>query len=341
MASGKKSKSKTKQDVWKPQANKSEDLYGRTKQWSVANQPKIDAATDIAVANANSQNTIAQQQWQNDLAGGQYRDMNLSNRLQSNLNNPLSVVSQNVGSNAIGMQDVSGQQIGNLTGSAQQSAVDNFAGSNSLDALNAMIRRNAGDASNDFMSGLDSRAVASGMSGGSRQGIAQGKGLGKIQQGALDNMAQLGYTQQNQNIDRQISAGQALDSMNQQNRLANQSVDMQGQLANQQNYFNTGNSNANRAMQAAQGNQQANLQSQLANQSSQSQQAQLLSGMLGQQQQTQSNALANQQVMEGYNTAALRALMGKTSGMQFEKDIYGNPVVLSDNSSYSNSGSLL
>ena len=189
------------------------------------------------------------------------------------------------GVQSIGMgagSDINSNAIGQLSRPTYESNVyqNRIGPGGSLNNMKGMYRNDARVAGQDMLGAMDSRAAASGMSGGSAHGNAVGRGFEGINRNLQDNLARTGYDAYNRDIDRSLNIAGKADQFNEQragldqqnffNTQAtnqanqfrygqqNQANNMQAQLANQQNQFNTN-----------QANQGANLSAQSTNQANQ------------------------------------------------------------------------
>lgn len=152
--------------------------------------------------------------WQNQMAGGSYRDMGLQDNLMSSLNRSLD--------NPSAMQDINSMIMGG-------------SGNNYADAMKNQYMQDADRAQELMLSNTDARAAASGMSGGSRHGIAQGLGMEGINDQLQTNLANTGYQTFDKDLDRKLQIAQQAD----QGTLARQGM-MQGMLGNMQSTQNLG-----------------------------------------------------------------------------------------------------
>jgi len=128
--------------------------------------------------------------FQANVQGGVYKDLGfgnqLSNSLQQSLNNP-SATSQ-IYANIMGGQ-----------------------GNNYADALKASFIGDANRAQDNMLANLDARAAASGMSGGSRHGLATSQGLYDINSNLQKNLADVGYQTFDQDWQNKLGIAQQAD----------------------------------------------------------------------------------------------------------------------------------
>ena len=168
----------------------------------------INAQTPGAQSYIDQTNQSAMPEWQNQLAGGVYQGMDnanaLSNSLQQSLSSPTNT------------QQIYGQMMGGN-------------GNNYADAMKASYIGDANRATDNMLANLDSRAAASGMSGGSRHGVATSQGMYDINSNLQKNLAQTGYDTFNQDLNNKLGIASQADS----NTLARQQM-MSGMLNSQQ-----------------------------------------------------------------------------------------------------------
>jgi hypothetical protein len=156
----------------------------------------------------NQTNRSAMPEWQSQLNGGVYQGMDnanaLSNSLQQSLSNPTAT------------SQIYGQMMGGN-------------GNNYADAMKASYLGDANRATDNMLANLDSRAVASGMSGGSRHGVATSQGMYDINSNLQNNLADIGYNTFDKDLNNKLNIAQQADS----GTLARQQM-MAGMLGQQQ-----------------------------------------------------------------------------------------------------------
>jgi len=297
--------SETTQDVWDPQAKGLEELYGNAGDWAKANQGNISGLAEQQQGNAQGALDSAMPAWQQQLQGGTLGGYDIA----GGLNN---MIGQD---NSVNAQNVNAQQVGPVTQShAWDQYNQNVGPGGSLANMEGMFRRQADVAGQDMLSSLDARAAASGMSGGSRHGTGIGMGFEGINRNLQDQMATTGYDAYNRDLDRKLSIGSENDQFNQQRAMQDQASNLAGQ----------------------QSNQQANLAAQQGNQNYASQQQNLMSGLLDQQNANTSGAIGQQQQMQDFMNGPMAGFMNSTAGMQFMKQMLGDPNNLSQQYSSAN-----
>jgi len=151
--------------------------------------------------------------WQQQLQGGAYKDLNAQQVFDS-INN-----SSNQPSN---MQSINNMIMGG-------------AGNNYADAMKGQYVNDANRAQQNMLSNLDARAAASGMSGGSRHGVATALGERDINQNLQRNLAETGYNTFDKDLERKLSIAGAAD----QNTLARQQM-MTNMLGGKQQAMQSG-----------------------------------------------------------------------------------------------------
>jgi len=150
----------------------------------------------------------SQPYWQDQMQGGAYKDMGLQNQLMDSLQQ-----SQN---NPSAMSEMNAMIMGGE-------------GNNYADAMKDQYVKDANRASDNMMSNLDARAAASGMSGGSRHGMAQGEGMRGINDQLQSQMANTGFNTFDKDLDRKLQIASQAD----QGTLARQQM-MSGMIGQQQ-----------------------------------------------------------------------------------------------------------
>jgi len=231
---------------------------------------------------------------------------------------------------------VNAVQVGDVTNSNAADWYGRLSGGDGgVGQMNDMYRRQAGLATDDMLSAVDARAAASGMSGGSRQGTAIGRGMEGINANLQNQMAQTGYDAYNRNIDNVMNIAGTTDQYNQQRALSDQSARNQFRAANSQAKNTARGANAAAMNQAGLANQGVDLQGQQANLQSQLQQQQQMQQLLGMQNANQQGALDQTGAMMGLGqTGYQEALAPFTAYSQLLQGM-GGSTVLSDSVSSS------
>jgi len=200
-----------KQGVWDQQGKALNNLYkqmgGLFSQTNAGMQGQTPGAT-------NWMNQIRDQSnpaWQQQMGGGAYQGMDLQNDYRDALN----------------------------TGGGNEQFINQSimggAGNDYVDAMRGNFMTDASDAQNQMMKGLDARAAASGMSGGSRHGTATAQGMKDINQNLQQNLNSLGYQSFDKDLDRKLGIAQRADTYD-MNRLNN----ISGMMGQQQNAMQGG-----------------------------------------------------------------------------------------------------
>ena len=143
--------------------------------------------------------------WQGQLGGGAYAGVD-ANEIISGINK------------SIGQPSESGKMYADIMGGS---------GNAYLGGMQDQMKSNAYDTMMQSMKGLDARAAASGMSGGSRHGLAQGQAIQDVNKNLQSDMTNLGY----QSFDKDLQNKLGIAGMADQNTLARQGMltDMLGQ----------------------------------------------------------------------------------------------------------------
>ena len=169
----------------------------------------------------------------------------------------------------IGNQLMDSLQQSQNTPSATQSIYGQMMGGNGNNYADAMKQQYVNDANRtqqNMMSNLDARAAGTGMTGSSRQGVAQGIAERGINDSLQKNLAETGYNTFDKDLQNKLGIAQQADT----NNFGRQQL-MSGMLGNQQNTVNQGIANtgavqgygmgqfnaANQPWQQMQGYQQA------------------------------------------------------------------------------------
>jgi hypothetical protein len=208
-----KNNSNMQQQVNAPQNAALTGLYQNAS--NVFNQNQQFSNQGQQQAQQNAQNVVdtSMPAWQQQLNGGAYQNLGIGNSLMSSLNQSLN--------NPTATQQIYGSVMGGN-------------GNNYADAMKASYQGDANRAADNMNRTLDARATGSGMSGGSRQGVAQAQGYYDINSNLQHQLAQTGYNTFDKDLQNKLMiAGQA-----DQGTLARQQM-MSGMLG-QQNSASTG-----------------------------------------------------------------------------------------------------
>jgi hypothetical protein len=139
----------------------------------------------------NEVNQSAAPTFRANLNGGAYRDLNIGNRLMDSLQESLGKPTNTQKIYA----DIMGGE-----------------GNNYADALKASFEGDANRATDNMLANLDARAAASGMSGGSRHGIATTQGLYDINSNLQKNLADVGYNTFDKDLTNKLNIASQADS---------------------------------------------------------------------------------------------------------------------------------
>jgi len=194
--------------VWGGQKPYLKDLYGAA--GNLFGNTNQGMQGMIPGAEQGMQDVYNQMQpgWQDQMQGGAYKDMGLQNQLMSSLNQSMN--------NPSAMSEINAMVMGGE-------------GNNYADAMQEKYRRNMQDSNANMLQNLDARAAASGMSGGSRHGVAQAQGLAQNAGNYQEQMADLGYESFDKDLNRKLEIAGLAD----QNTLARQEM-MSGMIGQQQ-----------------------------------------------------------------------------------------------------------
>jgi hypothetical protein len=194
-AAGSKSKSKNSfefgQDIPLFQQTALTRLYNTAnKLFNTTNNQMQPLVGDVSSTNSEIyKNTLPA--LNNALQGGQFSDPAFKDQLMSSLRTSLNSPS-------------STQQIyGSIMGGS---------GNNYADAMKASFVGDANRATDNMLANLDARATASGMSGSSRHGLAQARGLYDINSNLQKNLADVGYNTFDKDLTNKLNIAQQADS---------------------------------------------------------------------------------------------------------------------------------
>ena len=211
------------QNVWEPQANRLNQVYGMGNRAAKSATQGINDLTPGVAQNMQEIYGATQPAWQNQMQGGVYGNMDLQGMYQN------------------AMQGGGNEQFVN-------EQVMGGAGNDYADAMRGQIMRDSEGVINQNLGALDARAAASGMSGGSRHGTAQGNMIQNVNQNAQNQLADIGYHSFDSNLDRMSGIAQRADQFD-MDRINNVST----MLGQQQNAMNQGINNAGQMQGVAQG----------------------------------------------------------------------------------------
>jgi len=202
------------QNVWAPQGNALEGMYGQgsnlfdwSNQGMQSNAPgAVDWMDQIKQQSLNP--------WNDQMQGGAYKDMGLQDSLMGSLTQSANQPSA--------MSEINAMTMGGE-------------GNNYADAMKDTYMRDAGRANDMMLANTDRRAVGTGLPGSSRHGMVQGMGSEAITDKLQDNMARTGFETFDKDLQRKLEiAGQA-----DQNTMGRQQM-MQQMLASQQGAMGSG-----------------------------------------------------------------------------------------------------
>lgn len=211
-----------KQEVWGPQGEALEGLYNQignlfSGQMGGFDQPYGigNIARNLGMGgNISAIEESARPSWENFMHGGQYMNMDLANRLGTSLDQSM-------------QGPTATQEIQNMIMGGE--------GNTYADAMRNQYIQDATRAQENMLQNLDARAAASGMSGGSRHGVATAQGMEDINRNLQRNMADVGYQTFDKDLDRKLQIAQQAD----QATLARQGM-MQDMLGRQSDMFSQG-----------------------------------------------------------------------------------------------------
>jgi len=205
------------QAVWGGQSRPLRNMYGNAEGLYTANNSAmnnlIPGMTDFAGDTRDS----ATGAWERALGGGAYSDIN-PNNLVSSLDSSM----------ASGIPEASSSLIGSLNNSLNRQftpsgptntqniygQIMGGSGNNYADAMKGQYLSDAQLAQQQMLSNLDARVGASGMTGSSREGIAQGLGLQGINRNLQEQLARTGYETFDKDLSNKLSIAEQADTNN-------------------------------------------------------------------------------------------------------------------------------
>lgn len=166
-------------------------MYGSAASTFGSTGSAINARTPGVQTYIDQTNSAAMPEWQNQLNGGVYQGMDNANKLSESLRQSLN--------SPTNTQNIYGQMMGGN-------------GNNYADAMKASYLGDANRATDNMLANLDSRAAASGMSGGSRHGVATSQGMYDINSNLQKNLAKTGYDTFDKDLNNKLSIASMADS---------------------------------------------------------------------------------------------------------------------------------
>jgi hypothetical protein len=215
------------QNVWGGQSPYLQNMYGMAQSLFGDKMGELNRMTPGAMNFQNQQAQGAAGANQGMQQGGVYGGLGIGNQLMDSLKQ-----SQNSPSN---MQQINSMIMGGN-------------GNSSLDALKGSLEANAARSGQLNSATNAAQSAASGMSGGSRQGVMDSLGANDINRNLQNTEAQLGYDTFNSDLQRKLDIAGAADA----NTFNRQNL-MSGMLGQQQNTVNQGINNTGNIQQAGMG----------------------------------------------------------------------------------------
>jgi len=208
------SSSSFQEKVWSGQEPYLKNKYGNAEELFDETKGRMDALIPGAIENQQQVFDQSMPNWQNQMQGGAYRDMNLGQNVMRSLNDSMN--------QPTAMQGINSMIMGG-------------SGNNYADAMRGQYVKDANRSMDNMNANLDARAAGAGMGGSSRHGVAQGIGMRGINDKLQRNMAETGYRTFDKDLDRKLGIAQQAD----QGTLARQGM-MAGMLNKQQGTMNQG-----------------------------------------------------------------------------------------------------
>ena len=184
-----KSKNQFAQKVPKWQQKYLTDMYGQAQQLFGQQAGALRKQVPGEVGYMQDIQNSANPAFKSALQGGVYNGLNIGGQLTDSLQKSLAAPTE------------TSKLYGDIMGGK---------GNNYADAMKASYTGDANRAMSNMLGNLDARAAGSGMSGGSRHGIAQAQGMYDINSNLQKNLAQTGYDTFNQDLNNKLDiAGKA------------------------------------------------------------------------------------------------------------------------------------
>jgi hypothetical protein len=308
------------QDIWSGQRKPLKDMYGNAKSLYGSNASAMDAVTPEIMGSMRDTTGAATGAWKDALAGGSYSGIN-PNNLVSSLDSSM----------ASGVPEASSPLIESLNNSLNReftpsgptntqniySQIMGGAGNNYADAMKGQYLSDANLAQQNMLSNLDARVGASGMTGSSREGIAQGLGLQGINRNLQEQLARTGYETFDKDLSNKLSIAQQADTnnFNRENMYLNDIGRAQGLGFDELNNARSGVYADRSGARDAMGN------------------------LIGAKEATSGNALNFSDAIQNLGMGILEPLMAKWGNMAGYSNTIGGPTVLNggSGSSWNNS----
>ena len=322
------SKTESSQDVWAPW---SEAMAPMLQQSGAVFDPAFQGIQDQGLQDRFTERSqgvadSTQEAWQQQMNGGNLAGYDIAGGLQKTMNDTPQIIANNYGAslnqaNTYRSSDANVNRVGPVNQSWSNEVYNDRVGPGGSSAqMNDMYRRQAGITASDMLAGMDARAAASGMSGGSRHGIAIGRGYEGINNTLQDNMANTAYDAYNRDLDRQLGIAGQTDQFNQQRAMSDQSATNQFRAMNNDSRNQARATNASAMNQAglanqaamnraSQANQGMDMTAQQANQASSQQQQQLMAGLLQAQNSNQQGAISSSDMINAQGGNEYQAAM--------------------------------
>jgi len=334
------------------QQNALNDLYGSAHDlFGSANNQMQNQIGNVSNANNGIQQS-ALPAVSKALNGGVFGDPAYVNLLQNSLGSSLDSANSVNSVNSIGIPNSQGSigllnllnqsnQPGQTGPSTMPSNTQNVYadimggnGNNYADAMKASYTADANRASANMLNNLDARATASGMSGGSRQGIAQSQGMYDINSNLQKNLAETGYNTFDKDLANKLGIASQADTNNLSLRLNTDNNNLSRQLNTNNNnlsmLLNTDNNNLARQQTTANNN----LSRQQSTDTNSLSRQQMLASMLGQSQDTSNNAVTSlAPAAQNLGMGTFAPMMTPWSTLNSYASAVGAPTVLNNGSS--------
>lgn len=293
-----------------------QDLYGRAAKFQKNNQPDLNSTAKQVGQYINGVNQQATPAWQQQMRGGAYQgtDVNdLIGSLGQSMQQPTAQASDQLITSLNNSLNREFTPSGPTNTQRIYNQIMGGEGNTYADAMKGQYLSDANLAQQNMLSNLDARTAASGMTGSSREGIAQGLGLQGINRNLQEQLARTGYETFDKDLGNKLDIARQADT----NNLTREGMYLDDTARAQGLGFNE--------LQNLRGQQFGNLQG-----------AQGMYGnLVGGQQDTMSQGLGNATNMQNLGMGSFAPLAQQWSGIQNLADVIGGPTILNSGSGYS------
>lgn len=205
------------QNIWSGQGGPLTNMYKDARGLYKSNAGAMDAMTPEITGTMRDTRDTATGAWKDALAGGSYSDVNPDN-LVSSLDKSMATDIPTAPTSLIDSLNKSLTREFTPSGPTNTqriySQIMGGEGNNYADAMKSQYMADADLAQRQMLSNLDARAGVSGMTGSSREGIAQGLGLQGINRNLQEQLARTGYETFDKDLSNKLSIAEQADTNN-------------------------------------------------------------------------------------------------------------------------------